>query len=57
MVDEFGFCLANKINITLNMSNNTKEQMGEAARIHILRNFSKKILLKKKRRLLLSLQR
>ena len=39
--------MIDKINIALNMSKNTKEQMGEAARIHILRNFSKENMLEK----------
>ena len=39
--------MIDKINIALNMSKNTKENMGETARIHILRNFSKKNMLEK----------
>ena len=36
-----------KINITLNLSNSEKEQMGDIAREHIQKNFSKKTMLKK----------
>ena len=39
--------MIDKINIALNMSKNTKKNMGETARIHILRNFSKKNMLEK----------
>ena len=39
--------MIDKINIALNMSKNTKEKMGEAARIHIQRNFLKKNMLEK----------
>ena len=39
--------MIDKINIALNMSKNTKEKMGETARIHIQRNFSKKNMLEK----------
>ena len=39
--------MIDKINIALNMSNNTKEQMGKVARIHVLENFSKKNMLEK----------